>query len=433
MRNLWTLALLALSAASTTHAQEADASSASIEPQARALLEAVGARYKSLAAYVDQGESKLRIMANGQEQAETAKKTLTFARPNKLNVVFQGVQYVTDGKMSTSSMADKYMTSGAPSLLTPEALASNPSAVYYFGGAPGIPSMAVLRLLTSDDPASTLLEGVSTLKLEADRVVDGKSLKCLGMKPVAGPLVRLMVDPTTMLLARVEVQPSADELPPGVTIEEMSWTSGPVSTDVPPDTAFVFAPGATQTKVESVAALMAGPGETEAPGTELEGKPAPDFKFQLVTATDQIRPVTSAELKGKVVLIDFWATWCGPCLQEMPEISKLTQAYAKGPNADKVRVLALSIDDGELSKVEEVRQLVASTLTELKLEPRVGSTGLLGLDPEQGVATAFGVEAIPMLVLIDAEGVVRKVHVGLEPDIRETLTREIDGLLQGKP
>ena len=58
------------------------------------------------------------------------------------------------------------------------------------------------------------------------------------------------------------------------------------------------------------------------------GKPAPDFTLTLLDGPGKTKTVTKAELAGKVVVIDFWATWCGPCMKELPEIQKLIDSYA---------------------------------------------------------------------------------------------------------
>jgi thiol-disulfide isomerase/thioredoxin len=59
------------------------------------------------------------------------------------------------------------------------------------------------------------------------------------------------------------------------------------------------------------------------------GKPAPDFSLTLLDGPGKVKTITKAELAGKVVLIDFWATWCGPCLMELPEIQKLIENYGE--------------------------------------------------------------------------------------------------------
>ena len=69
--------------------------------------------------------------------------------------------------------------------------------------------------------------------------------------------------------------------------------------------------------------------------------------------------MTKADLAGKVVMIDFWATWCGPCLMELPEVQKMVEAYAK--DKKDVVIVALS-QDSKPSELAEVRKLIEKTL-----------------------------------------------------------------------
>ncbi len=185
----------------------------------------------------------------------------------------------------------------------------------------------------------------------------------------------------------------------------------------------------------ATAAVAATRAVDDAPGAALKGKPAPDFKFSVLGKDGQARTVTKADLAGKVVLIDFWATWCGPCLKEMPEVDKLIGELADGDRKDKVVVVALSIDDGDPADLAEVRSLVEQTLATKKLTIAREPVGLVALDPKMDVANAFGVESIPFLVVLDQEGIVRAVHVGYDEnvDVRAKLNAEIDALLAGKP
>ena len=98
------------------------------------------------------------------------------------------------------------------------------------------------------------------------------------------------------------------------------------------------------------------------------------------------------------MLLDFWATWCGPCLMELPEIQKLVAHY-KDAKKD-VLVVALS-QDSEPQEISEVRKLVEKTLADKKIHLTAGPAGRIGLDPSNSVGKAFEVEGYPTLVILD--------------------------------
>ncbi|MHC5539609.1 TlpA family protein disulfide reductase, partial [Singulisphaera rosea] len=161
---------------------------------------------------------------------------------------------------------------------------------------------------------------------------------------------------------------------------------------------------------------------------ELVGKPAPEFTMTLLDGPGKTRTVTKADLAGKVVLIDFWATWCPPCLEELPEIQKLIDSLAK--DGKDVLVIAQSVDQ-KPRELGELRTLVEQTLTDKKVSLSSNKVGLVALDPSGTIGESFHVEAIPALVLIDAKGVVQATHVGVQTE--ETIRKEIQAILEGKP
>jgi len=110
---------------------------------------------------------------------------------------------------------------------------------------------------------------------------------------------------------------------------------------------------------------------------------APAFE----AATPDQRTLRLGDLRGRYVLLNFWATWCVPCLQEMPSLERLQRSL--GP--ERLTVLAVSQDeDGALQVTPLVRKLAL--------------TFPIALDPEQRVAAGYGVGVLPSTFLIDPQG-----------------------------
>jgi thiol-disulfide isomerase/thioredoxin len=122
-----------------------------------------------------------------------------------------------------------------------------------------------------------------------------------------------------------------------------------------------------------------------APGLDRSraGKPAPDTAFQ----DPDGEPVTLADLRGRPVLLNLWATWCAPCVEEMPTLDAL--ALREG---SRLQVVALSED---LEGREKVEAFLAA-----RRFRRLDSW----LDREMALMAALGVQTLPTTILFDAEG-----------------------------
>lgn len=149
-----------------------------------------------------------------------------------------------------------------------------------------------------------------------------------------------------------------------------------------------------------------GDGDT---GTEsdLVGKPAPPFELQLLDG----RKFRLAEMKGRVVVLDFWATWCGPCIQAMPQVDRAVREFAD----QEVQLIAVNI--------EETPKQITALLERHKLELKVV------LDRDGVVAGRYGATAIPQTVIIDRNGNVARVFVGGGPHLGEQLSEALRNVL----
>ena len=146
------------------------------------------------------------------------------------------------------------------------------------------------------------------------------------------------------------------------------------------------------------------------PGTEsaLVGKPAPDFTLELLGGTK----FHLAQNKGKVVILDFWATWCGPCLQAMPQVE-----HVAGEFRDRnVRLVAVNLQ-------EEAKQ-ISAMLERHKLKPEVA------LDRDGAVAEKYAANAIPQTVVIDRDGTIARLFVGGGPHLGDQLRDALNDVVK---
>jgi len=143
----------------------------------------------------------------------------------------------------------------------------------------------------------------------------------------------------------------------------------------------------------------------------LLSKPAPSF---VVTDLDGIRINPSDP--GKVTLIDFWATWCGPCREITPVFISLHKTYSD----QGLTVLGIAVNDTQ----KKVQEYVKSN----GIPYSIAASGTKGDTPLAEIIKDYGVTAIPTLVLVDKEGIVRHVSVGTGPD-KAKLEKELGGLI----
>src|SRR5512134_651241 len=135
---------------------------------------------------------------------------------------------------------------------------------------------------------------------------------------------------------------------------------------------------------------------------------APDFTLPSLDGPN----LRLQEQRGRVVMINFWATWCGPCRVEMPHLAKLYEKY----RGSGFTVLAVNIDEDPYKAAGLAKQL--------------GMRFPVLLDTEKKVSRLYDLSTMPSTILIDRDGRVRYVHRGYREGYEDTYDKQIRELLR---
>ncbi len=138
-----------------------------------------------------------------------------------------------------------------------------------------------------------------------------------------------------------------------------------------------------------------------------EPHPAPELTLEVVNGGGTF---SLAEQKGKVVLVDLWATWCAPCISELPHLQQLSESY----DPDEFTVVGIVLESGDREEIDE-----------FMAKQSVKYTNLLG---QEGSKEAFGpFLGYPTKYLIDKDGYVVKKYFGVGGD---QLTKDVEKLVR---
>lgn len=370
-----------------------------VSAEAQPLLDQMRTAYQAIKSAEFAGAASSNIDADGEEQKTATKFTSSFEAPNKFR--HQGEEDLAAGSTGEkvfvyNGTANEYLLVDAPKEggvdqlpnVVPELLqAQNPSLLFVLLG----------------DATSAFTRTFEKISRGPDVEIDGKKHPALVFEPPQNHgTVTVVLDADTHLLKRFRVDLKSALEQRGakdVKVAEVVVDYSQIKTGLDfPETHFAWTP---PENAQDVAAARV-PAEEEAEKA-LVGKPAPDFQLKTLDG----KSVSLAELKGQVVVLDFWASWCPPCIESLPHLGKLYQEkQGKG-----VKVFAVNVAEDK-AKVETFLKSKNVTVPVL-------------LDSKGDAAKKYNVTSLPQTVIIGKDGTVKKVFVGLGADSFEQIRNEI--------
>ena len=172
----------------------------------------------------------------------------------------------------------------------------------------------------------------------------------------------------------------------------------------------VYARGGHESTTRAV--LSPFPSPDEVMRMDLVGAPAPPVG-NVVSVAGTV-PRALSDLRGRVLIVDFWATWCVPCRIVMPELSQLQARYG----AQGLTVLGLSSEEA------------SDVLAYVRKQPPHYA---VGIDSDAETARRYGVTSLPTVVVVDRQGTVRDVVIGYDPDGHTRMEATVRKLLEERP
>jgi len=383
----------------TSEPSSQPATQASIPSDVQTILDQSAQAYTDAKALSMTGKISLDFDAGGEQKHESSDFTASFVAPNQFrHEVKDDVLIVSTGKKVYAYLPGKneYVEVEAPQDRTPMKDFSQPVAELLGSQNP------VLLMSVLSDPAQVLTRGASKFAVADDVKLGDASYNAITFQKNDHGY-RVLIDPATHFIRQVRIDRKAEVQKRGVddvktvdvTIDYLS-----TKTDPPAPEEFAWSPPRDATVAKEDAAE-----DSMASATALEGKPAPDFKLTAIDGST----VALTDLKGSVTVLDFWATWCGPCVESLPHIDQINADLSdKG-----LKVYAVNLEE---PKAQVQKFIVSKKLTLPVL-----------LDTDGATAKKYLANAIPETVIIGKDGVVKKVFVGFGGDepVRNAIDQEM--------
>jgi len=386
-----------------------DVAASAAEPQPMDLLRGALDFLGILKSASVDADVSLQIKMMGKEQVVDSTATLRVVRPDRFAWIAEG------GPMGMTIMSDGKSMVRYVSALQQYAVTSIDDAAA-LGGVSG--ELAIVDGLKTFDPEKAF-EMLSKLITEskfigAEAIDDVQCDHCryetamatidVWFEQAEQHLVRRVVPDLTSALSRqAEQQPALQDVQVSWKVNLKNWDTEAKFTDAD----FTFDPPAGAKKVES----FSRPGHDAAGPHPLVGQAAPPFE-SVDLERNQIK---LAEFLGKqVIVLDFWATWCEPCVAALPIVNEVTGSYKDRG------VVFYAVNVGE------DQPTITVFLKQTNLDVPVA------LDEKSSIAGLYGVTGIPQTVLIGKDGKVQVVHIGFGGNLKEVLTAELEQLIAGK-
>lgn len=137
--------------------------------------------------------------------------------------------------------------------------------------------------------------------------------------------------------------------------------------------------------------------------------PAPDFTAKDLNGNS----IKLSDLKGKVIILDFWASWCIPCKKSMPYLIELYDSR----RADSLIVLGINVDT-QLDKIREFQSAINAEIT-----------FPVFFDNEAKIPPFYNVESMPTTIVINKEGIIKYKEAGFNTDLKDKLDKTVKDLL----
>jgi peroxiredoxin/outer membrane lipoprotein-sorting protein len=381
-----------------------------VSPEAVATMDKLKDAYAKLTSLSLAAKVTGDFDVDGQKEKDTAEFTATYGAPNKFRHEIAEDGYVgSDGEKlyAYTKSRNLYMTVDAPKQKVMLADMPDPFATLLAS------QDLSLVLAISPDPVAEITRVYPIVDKAADVTIDNKphaALK-LSSNKKGGSVMTLALDPATNLIRRASVDMKPELLARGAARVDnakvtVDYHAIKANGEAKPEQFAFAAPAGAKDATQ----MAAAGGMDRSPAEVLVGKPAPAFKLPTLDG----KQVSLADQKGKVVVLDFWATWCPPCVEGLPEIDKLAAEHK--PN--DLRVFAVNQAE-EKPQVQEFIKTKSLTLPVL-------------LDADGKVGEDYHADPIPLAVIIGKDGVVRKVFMGIGPNTHKEIKEAVAEALKAQ-